>query len=478
MKDMSAQRGKGLLIAGGVVALVVIAAAAALLLFDINSFKSHIETAVFDATGLEVRIKGEMAFSLFPFGLSARDIRCTNEGSEIISLESISLRAKLLPLLKKQLKVTSCAVVKPAVTIVKGADGKFNYESSAREAVKGRPGAVFSLKELKLSQGALVYLDRNTGEKTEFNDFNLTARDLSLAGNGMQDASFSGNFDCREIRKGGFRIDNVKSPVTAAKGVISLSPLTMDIFGAKGEGDATLDRSGSDPLYKINLQVAKLDFENLEQSYGIKKVMGGKGDLSAALTMGGKGSHQLMSSLGGTLSLRGDNLVVNDLDLDKALSSYKASQEFSLVDLGAFFIAGPLSNIAVRAYLTGDMYREFRGGQGTITHFNSHWKIKDGVAEATDCALATQHNRVALKGRLDLVNKRYENVIVALLDDQGCAKFDQTINGPFRKPRISAVNMAESLAGPFSALFRKAKRIVQGGTCKVIYNGSVKQPPQ
>lgn len=85
MDVMSAQRGKYLLISGGVVALIVIAAIAALLLFDINKFKSNIESAAFDATGLEVRIKGKMGLSFFPFGISAQDIHVSNKGGEIIS---------------------------------------------------------------------------------------------------------------------------------------------------------------------------------------------------------------------------------------------------------------------------------------------------------------------------------------------------------------------------------------------------------
>jgi uncharacterized protein involved in outer membrane biogenesis len=64
MKGMRAQRGKSLLIAGGFVALVVIAAIAALLLFDINTFKSNIDSAAFDATGLNVRINGKIGLSL------------------------------------------------------------------------------------------------------------------------------------------------------------------------------------------------------------------------------------------------------------------------------------------------------------------------------------------------------------------------------------------------------------------------------
>ena len=69
--------------------------------------------------------------------------------------------------------------------------------------------------------------------------------------------------DCKEVRKKDLKIDNVKSPIKAEKGVIYLTPLTMDIFGAKAEGDATADKSEVDAVYKINLKVSKLDFEKL-----------------------------------------------------------------------------------------------------------------------------------------------------------------------------------------------------------------------
>lgn len=559
MDVMSAQRGKYLLISGGVVALIVIAAIAALLLFDINKFKSNIESAAFDATGLEVRIKGKMGLSFFPFGISAQDIHVSNKGGEIISLENLKLGAELMPLLKKQIKATSCELVKPLIIIVKDAEGRYNFESAEKKSTIWGLKAIVSLDELKLSKGALVYLDKKTGEKTDIKDFNLSIKDLSIENTPggfiknasftgsvdskevhqkdfrienlrttvkavkgkynfepltigalvkvdrksgektelkginlavkdlsvvntpwetIKDVSFTGNMDCVEVRKKNLKIDNFKSSIKAEKGVFYLKPFTMNIFGAKGEGSATLDKSKTDTLYKINLKISKLDFEKFEQSFGIKKVIGGKGDLVADMTLKEKGSRKLLSSLNGTFSLRGDNLIIYIMDLDKVLSKYETSQEFSLVDLGAFFIVGPLSTFAVRGYRTGDLYNQTQGGADAITHFNSHWKIKSGVADATDCALATHHNRVALKGKLDLVSERYDNVIVALLDDKGCAKFKQSISGPFRKPQISALSAAESLAGPFSHLYRKTKRFVQGGKCEVIYNGSVQQPPK
>jgi uncharacterized protein involved in outer membrane biogenesis len=478
---MNAKKKKVLFILGGGAAALVLVVVIFALTFNINSYRPRIEAAASGATGLDVRINGKMGLSFFPFGVSAKDIHVANKGGEIISLENLKLGAELMPLLKKQLKVTSCELVKPAVTIVKDADGKYNFESTEKKSTEGQPGAAFSLNDLKLSKGVLVYIDKKAGEKTELKEINLAIKDLSVvdtSGKIIKNISFTGNLDCKEVRKKDLKIDNVKSPIKVEKGVIYLMSLTMDIFGAKAEGDATADKSEVDAVYKINLKVSKLDFEKLQESFGTKKVIGGKGDLYASLTMKEKGNRSLMSGMDGTFSLRGDNLVMYTMDLDKVLSSYETSQKFNLVDLGAFFIAGPLSTVALKGYRYGDVYNQTRGGRGAITQFISHWKVRDGVANATDCALATHHNRVALKGKLDLVSGRYDNVIVALLDDKGCAKFKQSISGSFGSPHIGAVSAVGSLAGPIFNLYRKAKRFVQGGKCEVFYSGSVKQPPK
>jgi uncharacterized protein involved in outer membrane biogenesis len=476
---MNAKKRKVLFALSGVAAALILAVVIFALTFDINSYRPRIEAAASGATGLEVTINGKMGLSFFPFGVSAKDIHVANKGGEIISIENLKLGAELMPLLKKQLKVTSCELVKPAVTIVKDADGKYNFENIEKKSNKGQPGAAFNLNDLKLSKGVLVYIDKKTGEKTEFQDFNLAIKELSVmdtSGEIIKNIAFTGNMDCKEVRKRDLKINNVKSPIKADKGVIYLTTLTMDIFGAKAEGDAMADHSEVDAVYKINLKVPKLDFEKLEESFGTKKVIGGKGDLYASLTMKEKGSRNLMSSMDGTFSLQGDNLVIYTMDLDKILSSFETSQEFNLVDLGAFFIAGPLSTVAIKGYGYADVYNQTRGGWGAITQFISRWKIKDGVADAMDCALATHHNRVALKGKLNLVGEQYDNVIVALLDDKGCAKFKQGISGPFGSPRVGAIRSMESLVGPIFDLYRKAKGFIQGGKCEVFYNGSVQQP--
>jgi hypothetical protein len=476
---MRAPRKTILVIAGGIVALIVVAVVFALLSFNINAYKSKIETAVSDTTGLDVRITGKMGLSFFPFGLSAKDIHVANKGGEILSLERLKLGVELMPLLKKQLQVTGCELVKPAVTIVKDAEGKYNFESTEKKSAKGGWGTAFTLNEIKLSRGAVVYLDKKTGVRTELKEINLATRDLSMGGTSediVKNVSFTGSFGCKELLQKDLRIENLKAPVKADKGVFSLKPLTMDVFGGKGEGDLTADESASDIAYKLNVKVSKLDFEKLEAFFGTKKLIGGKGELSASLTVKEKGGSILMSNLDGTFALRGDNLVTYTMDLDKVLSKYETSQKFHLADLVAFFFVGPLGTVALKGYRYGDFYLQAQGGQGAVTQFISHWKIQNGVADAADCALATHHNRVALIGKLNLVSERFDHVTVALLDDKGCPTFKQTISGSFGSPRAGTVSGVESLAGPVLDLYRKAKRFAQAGKCEVFYNGAVQQP--
>ena len=554
---MKAERKKAVIIIASFVILAIIVVFIALLLFDINSFKSRIETDASRMTGLDVKINGKVSLSFFPFGLSAKDMRFANKEGEILSLEHIKLGTELIPLLKKQLRVTNCDLVRPTITIIKDVSGKYNFENTTKKSTKGWAANVLSFKEIKVSKGTLVYHDKTTDEKTELKDINLVIKDLSIGdttgdiiknasftgtmeckeilqknfsvgsltssvtavkglynfhsliiksfvyhdkttdektelkdinlvikdlsigdttGDIIKNASFTGTMECVELRKKDLQIDNIKSGIKAEKGVLYLKPLTIDIFGAKGEGDVEADRTEADSVYTINLSVTKLDLDKLQDSFAVERLIGGKGDLVASLQVKEKEGQGLIKGMNGTLSLRGDNLITYTMDLDAILSTYEASQTFSLIDVGAFFIAGPLGSAALKGYRYGDVYYQTRGGRGTITQFVSQWKVKDGVAEATDCALATRGHRVALKGKLNLVTERYDNVIVALLDGKGCTQLKQGITGSFSAPQVGVVSAMESLADPILHLYRKAKRFVQGGKCEVFYNGAVKQP--
>lgn len=102
--------------------------------------------------------------------------------------------------------------------------------------------------------------------------------------------------------------------------------------------------------------------------------------------------------------------------------------------------------------------------------------MKDGVAEAEDAAFTTRKNRFALKGRLDFVHNRFEDLSVAVLNAQGCAISSQKIHGDFKDPEIDPPIPRRSVLGPVLGLLKKPFAMLQGGECAVYYRGSIEQP--
>jgi hypothetical protein len=115
-------------------------------------------------------------------------------------------------------------------------------------------------------------------------------------------------------------------------------------------------------------------------------------------------------------------------DLDREFARFEASQAFDLLDVGAVFFAGPFGLLVTKGY---DFSTIARGteGSGDIRTLVSDWKVEGGVARAQDVAMATNENRIALQGGLDLVNDRFDDVTIALIDAKGCVKVRQRLRG-------------------------------------------------
>ncbi|MBU1664003.1 MAG: AsmA family protein, partial [Gammaproteobacteria bacterium] len=162
-------------------------------------------------------------------------------------------------------------------------------------------------------------------------------------------------------------------------------------------------------------------------------------------------------------------------DLDQSFALFESSQNFSLADVGAYLVTGPLGLLLTKGY---DFARVVQGtgGQSEIRTLVSDWKVEQGVARARDVAMATKENRVALRGALDLANERFADVTLAWIDTQGCAKVRQKIRGPFRKPVVERPSTLQSLAGPVLKLLKQARGLFPGEACEVFYAGSVAPP--
>jgi AsmA protein len=229
---------------------------------------------------------------------------------------------------------------------------------------------------------------------------------------------------------------------------------------------------GAVPHYRVRYSLSQFHIDEFLKPLSPQNVAKGLMDFSANLSMQGKNMKELRQTAAGQTSLRGKNLILNGRDLDREFARFESSQTFNLVDVGAFFFAGPVGLAVTKGYNFASIFQGSEG-RSEIRTLVSDWTVKHGVAQAQDVAMTTNENRVALQGGLDFVNKRFDDVTVALIDAKGCAKVRQKIHGTFQKPLVEKPSVIKSLTGPVAKLL---KRVFPGGECEVFYAGSVASP--
>jgi AsmA family len=456
----------------GVVVLIILGP-----ILGAKALRSRVEAAASRALRMEVRVRGGVRASVFPvFGASLADVRVTNGGSDVATVAKVKVRLKPLPLLFGNVRITRMEIVKPAVTIVRQKDGTLNIP-----AQKGRPsGERMTLKRLAVSDGSFLYSDLRSGGKTEWEGVDITIERFSAGGtpggDPLKTLSLTGDIRCRLIRAGDFTFTDVAMKAAGADGVIDVSQASEAVLGGSGSGTLHADFTGAEPRFRIRLSVTGLKIQDLLRGSPNSKGLEGLADLSADLTAQGKIANDVKRSLSGQASLSGENIVLHGLDIDDLISTLQRSRRFSLVDVGAFFLAGPLGPVLTRGYRFADLYQESRGGQGVIAKLVSVWKVENGVAEAVDVAMATKERRIAMKGGLNLIDNRFEDAVVAVIDQHGCVVLSQKVRGPFGAPEIGTISVLMSLTRPVTNLVKSALKLFDGGPCDVFYSGSVPPP--
>jgi uncharacterized protein involved in outer membrane biogenesis len=469
---------KIILFAGsGFVVILVLVAIALHFFLDIDSYKPRLEAAASDALGMEVRVGGNMGISLFPgLQVTLDGVQVRNRGTDLVSAQEARLGIALLPLLHKEIRIGKIVLKHPSVTIELGSDGKFNFETTQTSGTL----PALNLARISVSDGTLLYADKQTGEGFEAEDCKLDVRRLLLAqgksADLMKNVSFTAELACGKIQAKDFAVSGLKFSVAGKDGIFDVKPVTMGVFGGQGSGSIRADFSGAAPLYHIEYSLPQFRIEEFYKTLSQQKIVEGAMDFSANLSLQGKTATGMRQTLNGDASLRGENLTLNGSDLDLEFSRYESSQHFNIVDVGAVFLAGPVGLVVTKGYNFASILKG-SGGSSKIPKLVSKWKIEHGVAHAQDVAIATNKNRVVLQGGLDFVNDRFDGVTVALIDANGCAKVKQKISGPFQKPVVEKPNILVSLAGPALKLLKQGRDVLPGGKCEVIYTGSV-APPQ
>jgi AsmA protein len=326
------------------------------------------------------------------------------------------------------------------------------------------------------------------GEKTEISGIDFSLKNLSLPAAPdtpqPKGISFAGELRVKDIKGKDLALTDLDAKITASADVCDIRPFTMKLFGGKGEGGIRVDLTREKPDVQVKYMLSKFRAEESLATISQKKYLSGPMTLVPELSFRGTGAEEMKRTARGQVSLRGGDLSLHGMDIDGVLSTVEQARQMNLADVGAFLLAGPLGTAATKGYRFGGVSGAVaQGGESKIIRLVSEWTVNDGVAEAKDVAFATRKNRIAMKGKLDIVKERFVDITVALLDAKGCAKVRQKISGPFRNPKVDKVSTLETAIEPILGLFQQTKQLVQQtkqlvgrGECKPFYTGSVAQP--
>ena len=476
---MALKRKKVFFITTGLFILVVFAVILALLI-NIQAFKPQIESAMSNALGMDVRINGRLGIDLFPgFGISLKNVSVRKAGADVVTVEKMRIGLRLIPLTKHEVRLSRVGLIKPVFTLVRYKNGRFNFEKPERTLIE----RLLTVNKISISEGRLVYTDESSSERIKVDDFDGTIRNLSYGrtdgARPFKNISFSGDIRCKTLTINNLTLTNLALTTAGGNGILDINPVSMNIFGGTGKGRVHVDVTGASPQYRVITTLNGFRIEKLIQATSSGKIpqksMEGTANLSADLMATGRSADEVKRSLNGDVSLSGNNLTLYSIDIDTLIPKYERSQNFNLVDVGAFLLTGPFGPVLTKGYNFGSLYEESRGGKGIISKLVSIWKVKNGIAGATDVALATKKYRIAMIGGLDFVNDRFDDATVAVLDKRGCAVYSQKVHGPFSKAQIEKVSMLKSITGSVSNALKGAWKFI-GGECTVFYSGSVAQP--
>jgi uncharacterized protein involved in outer membrane biogenesis len=460
---------------GAGLGLLMIGGAVAVFSWERNS-KAQVQAAASAALGMQVTI-GELKVRVFPgFGMTLQEVRIRNQGSELATAKEARLEIELLPLLlHRQIRIPVIVLTHVALAIEQGRDGKFNFEVPS-SAGSSRPEV--DPTDISLADVSLVYTDKQNGNewRAESCDMQPGRLQISAAKTAdlMNSLAITGAVSCKQIQTRKLTLSDVKLKLAAKQGLFEFSDIAMRAYGGRGSGDVHANFTGHLPAYRVHYVLASFRIEEFWKNFSQKKIGAGLMNFSTDLTLSGYTVLELTASSVGEASLRGSNLTLATGDLDGELSRYESTQKFSLIDVGAFLVAGPLGLAVTKGY---DFARvlDSPGGSSEIPSLTSEWQIEHGVALAKDVAMTTAKNRIALKGALDFVNDRFQDVTVALVDKRGCVRVQQTAHGPFSQPDVEKPNVLVSMTGPVHTLFKQAKHLM-GGHCEVFYAGSLPPP--
>ncbi len=164
------------------------------LLINVNSFRPKIESELTTALGRQVTM-GNLSLSILSGSVVAHNIAIGDDPafgkSPFVTAESLKVGVELMPLIfSKEVNVTEIKLEQPEITLLKAANGKWNFSSIGGASAKKAPEeaksggtslANLSVAKLNVNDGKLIVGKANSSAKSQVYDkVNIDVKNFSF----------------------------------------------------------------------------------------------------------------------------------------------------------------------------------------------------------------------------------------------------------------------------------------------------------
>jgi AsmA protein len=404
-----------------------------------------------------------------------------------------------MPLLKQEVKVNYVVLSDLNLDIVKMKNGKTNLDvvASKKAVSKSEPAKkeeasepaklpLVNVTEVRLENANITYVDEISNSKANVKNINVTINDISLDSTKekLKSIALRGDVGIKQITYNKYNIYDTTLNFDLKDAVANLNSMKYTIFDSKASAKAQVDMSGKQPKITVEELIPNLKLENFSKEVLEKDLLKGVVNAKANISFVGADELSAKKTAKGSILFDGQNVGVKGYDIDKIVKSYNALKSGDIKKAGASFLSSALDN----ASKGKGAFDDLKGGTTAVNHLHVKVDIAKKVANLSDVAIATMHNRVAIKGGINIVDESLKGVTVAILDKKGCASYSQGISGSLSKPKGKSLNskeevsveQVEEVVNMVSSFFGKKKEKKaekkKVENCKPFYTGVVKHP--
>jgi AsmA protein len=295
--------------------------------------------------------------------------------------------------------------------------------------------------------------------------------DLEIAPNPLATLTTVGSIASERFRAKGLNVSDVRFDVSVDNGLYEIIPDAESFFRTKGEGVFIAQPWSETPSYRFKYYVEQFAIEDWLASLMEDPVVSGTMSFGIDVQMTGDDWENMVKQFNGRMYSEGTNLQLHGVNVDKVLERIQRSQNFTLVDVGAVLFAGPVGLAVTKG---ADLAVLITGDPGEVTGIPrvvSNWHIENGKLTIDDVAFATEKNRIAAVGHVNLVDTTLD-VTIAVLERDGSSRLSQNIHGNLHKPTLEEIKAVSAILAPVTNLFDS----ILGTQSEKFYEGSVKHP--